>query len=194
MVPPSQNSNQHDADRSIDAGNESHKPSIQRGAGPDGKTSGNDQLIGETHASEPLTQADAGTESIPSEFGRYRIEVELGRGGMGVVFLAHDRQLDRKVAIKIPFLRGDDSAAAERFRREARAMATVQHANLCPIYDVGQFDKWQFLTMAFIDGQSLSQTMTERRLSVIQSAALLKTVAEAHGGSLDPEPTGDHNQ
>src|SRR6185436_15440447 len=97
---------------------------------------------------------------IPNEFGRYRIERELGRGGMGVVYLAHDLQLDRRVAIKIPFFSNSDGKETiERFYREARAMATVQHANLCPIYDVGQFDRWHYLTMAFIDGRPLADLL-----------------------------------
>lgn len=120
------------------------------------------------------------TDHVPKEFGRYRIEQELGRGGMGAVYLAHDGQLDRKVAIKIPFFRGDDDPhAVERFRREARAMATVQHANLCPVYDVGRFEKWHFLTMAYIEGQSLTERLREGTLSAAASAILLRAVALA---------------
>ena len=121
------------------------------------------------------------SKTVPEQFGRYRIERELGRGGMGAVYLAHDGQLDRKVALKIPFFKnGDDAEAVERFYREARAMATVQHANLCPVFDVGQFDQWHFLTMAFIDGEPLSKTLKEAgTLATIQALRLLKTVAMA---------------
>src|SRR4051812_9975840 len=69
-------------------------------------------------------------EKIPRSFGRYRIQDCLGRGGMGAVFRAHDAQLDRIVALKIPFLGKDDVDTTTRFYREARAAATLQHANI----------------------------------------------------------------
>ena len=119
-------------------------------------------------------------KALPVQFGRYRIERELGRGGMGAVYLAHDQQLDRKVALKVPIFKDDDSEAVERFYREARAMATMQHANLCPVYDVGQFERWHFLTMAYIDGQSLSQYVkASGALVPMEALALLKKVALA---------------
>ncbi len=120
-------------------------------------------------------------KNVPEQFGRYRIVRELGRGGMGAVYLAVDGQLGRNVALKIPFFREDDEQeAVERFYREARAMAIVQHANLCPVYDVGQFEEWHFLTMAYIDGQPLSNVLKDANfVSVPQAAALVKTVAVA---------------
>ncbi len=120
-------------------------------------------------------------KNVPEQFGRYRILRELGRGGMGAVYLALDGQLGRNVALKIPFFREDDEKeAVERFYREARAMAIVQHANLCPVFDVGQFEQWHFLTMAFIDGQPLSNVLKDSNfLSVTQAATLMKTVATA---------------
>ena len=120
-------------------------------------------------------------KSVPEQLGRYRIERELGRGGMGAVYLAHDGQLDRKVALKIPFFREDDDAEAiERFYREARAMATLQHANLCPVFDVGQFQQWHFLTMAYIDGQPLSKKLkASGTLPLLHAVSLLRTVATA---------------
>jgi class 3 adenylate cyclase/tetratricopeptide (TPR) repeat protein len=118
---------------------------------------------------------------IPVEFGRYRIERLLGRGGMGAVYLAHDRQLDRLVALKVPFFTdGDSLDGVERFQREARAMATVQHPNLCPIYDVGQFREWHYLTMAFIEGTLLSERLSvEPRLPLTESVRLLRSIATA---------------
>ncbi len=133
--------------------------------------------MGETHhtGDRPLDLS-----KVPDQFGRYRIEQELGRGGMGAVFLAHDGQLDRKVAIKIPLFSEKNTAIAiERFRREARAMATLQHANLCPIYDVGQFERWHFLIMAYIDGQTLTRKLKEDGLTVFQSMSLITKIALA---------------
>lgn len=123
----------------------------------------------------------AASQAAPANFGRYRILRRLGRGGMGSVYLAHDGQLDRKVALKIPTFRDDeDGEQVERFYREARAMATVQHANLCPIYDVGRFERWHYLTMAYVDGQSLSQLLkSSGRMPVAQAVPLVKTLAAA---------------
>jgi predicted Ser/Thr protein kinase len=116
---------------------------------------------------------------IPLAFGRYVIEKKLGSGGMGAVFLAFDQKLDRNVALKIPFFREEDGQEAiERFYREARAMATVHHANICPVFDVGQFEQWHYLTMAYIDGQSLSQGIKQGGpLSVPDALSLLRAVA-----------------
>ena len=72
-------------------------------------------------------------EKMPREFGRYRIEDCLGRGGMGAVFRARDTQLDRTVALKVPFLGDDGDETRQRFFREARAAATLHHANICPV-------------------------------------------------------------
>src|SRR5262245_11919647 len=115
------------------------------------------------------------------QFGRYIIVRELGRGGMGAVYLAHDTQLDRQVALKVPFFRHCDSAEhIDRFYREARAMATVHHANLCPVYDVGEIDGHPFLSMAFIEGQSLSEVLKARgALPVLFTIRLIRTIALA---------------
>jgi formylglycine-generating enzyme required for sulfatase activity/serine/threonine protein kinase len=95
---------------------------------------------------------------LPEVFGRYRIIRPLGKGGMGVVYLAHDTQLDRQVALKVPnFSASERGEVAERFLREARAMATIRHPNLCPVYDVGQIGGIHYLTMAFIEGRLLSE-------------------------------------
>ena len=128
-----------------------------------------------------LEKAGTNSQNVPQQLGRYRIIRELGRGGMGAVFLAHDGQLDRNVALKIPFFKDDDDGEAiARFYREARAMATVHHANLCPVYDVGLFEQWHFLTMAFIDGRSLAAHLKDiGAMSPRGAVSLLKTVALA---------------
>ncbi len=96
-------------------------------------------------------------------FGRYRIERVLGTGGMGIVYLAQDTRLGRQVALKIPRFDSDGKLhLIERFRREARVMALVQHRNLCPIIDVDQHDGRHYLTMAWIDGVPLSQVLSTR--------------------------------
>ena len=70
---------------------------------------------------------------------RYRVERELGQGGMATVFLTHDLRHDRKVALKIPKINAKEHPKfIERFLREARSAATISHPNICPVYDVGE--------------------------------------------------------
>ncbi|MBC8352093.1 MAG: serine/threonine protein kinase [Planctomycetes bacterium] len=89
-------------------------------------------------------------------FGRYRILKTLGEGSMGSVYLAHDTQLDRKVALKIPkFDAKSESKHIDRFLREARSVATLNHPNICQVFDVGEFDGTHFMTMAYIAGHTL---------------------------------------
>lgn len=91
-------------------------------------------------------------------FGRYRIESELGRGGMGAVYCAYDSHLHRTVALKVPFFKkGYSEEVVKRFLREARAVARLSHANLCRVFDVGVLDGTLFLTMEFVEGRSLEQ-------------------------------------
>src|SRR5262249_52032961 len=72
--------------------------------------------------------------SLPERFGRYHILRRLGQGGMGSVYLAHDTELDRQVALKVPQLSSTgDTEVVQRFLREARAVATLKHPNVCPV-------------------------------------------------------------
>jgi serine/threonine protein kinase len=117
---------------------------------------------------------------FPAEFGRYRLERLLGKGGMGAVYLAHDTQLDRPVALKVPGFAPDDAGLRERFFREARAAATLNHPNLCPVYDVGEHAGVPYLTMAFIDGKPLSDYVRpDKPLAPQQVAALVRLLARA---------------
>jgi formylglycine-generating enzyme required for sulfatase activity len=82
---------------------------------------------------------------------------------MGVVYLAKDKRLDRQVALKIPFLWGDeDPEFLHRFYREARAAAGLRHPNICPVYDVGEHEGQPFLIMAYIEGVLLSDHLKKR--------------------------------
>ena len=87
----------------------------------------------------------------------YTIESVLGRGGMGVVYIAHDDTLDRTVAIK--FLTADltaDDVAKNRFLREAQAAAAIQHEAICAIHEIGETDDGQmYIVMPFYEGQTL---------------------------------------
>jgi serine/threonine protein kinase len=122
-------------------------------------------------------------------FGRYRIQKTLGEGAMGSVYLAHDTQLDRKVALKIPKVDAkQDSKFIDRFLREARAAANLTHPNICPVYDVGEIDGTHFITMAYIQGHTLShfinaeKPQTDRNVAnVVRKVAHALHEAHIHG-------------
>jgi serine/threonine protein kinase len=102
-------------------------------------------------------EAFAPFPSLPCEFGRYRIERLLGQGGMSAVYLAHDVDLDRHVALKVPrFGEGTAGPLVQRLLREAKIAATFRHPSLCPVYDVGQIDGLYYLTMPVLHGEPLS--------------------------------------
>jgi len=99
-----------------------------------------------------------GPATLPSTFGPYRIQQKLGEGGMGAVYLAEDTRLERKVALKMPHFSGtDDNQVIERFQREARLAASIEHDNLCPVYEVGCIDGVHFLAMKYLEGTLLSR-------------------------------------
>ena len=90
----------------------------------------------DTQKSRPGADADA-FPALPAGFGRYRVLELLGRGGMGAVYLALDTQLGRNVALKIPFIDGQDAGRVERFAREGRSAAALHHPNICTVFDAG---------------------------------------------------------
>jgi formylglycine-generating enzyme required for sulfatase activity/predicted Ser/Thr protein kinase len=98
-----------------------------------------------------------GPTDLPAEFGRYRVKQKLGGGGMGTVYLVENTELEREEALKVPhFSDGDDLEVRERFLREAKSAAKLDHANLCPVYDAGVHDGVYYLTMRFLKGKLLS--------------------------------------
>jgi tetratricopeptide (TPR) repeat protein len=127
--------------------------------------------------------------SLPEHFGRYRILRMLGQGGMGTVYLAHDTQLDRPVALKVPHFGGNaDPAALGRFYREARAAATIEHPNICPVHDYGEIDGIPYLTMGYIEGKPLAEfirlnkPLPQRTVAaLVRKLALALQEAHAHG-------------
>src|SRR6476646_9028266 len=99
-------------------------------------------------------------EQLAAALGdRYRIERELGHGGMAVVFLAEDLKHHRRVAIKV--LKPELSAVlgAERFAREIEIAATLQHPHILPLFDSGQVGGLFYYVMPFVDGESLRQRL-----------------------------------
>ncbi len=118
---------------------------------------------------------------IGSVLAGYRIEALLGRGGMGVVYLAHDASLERKVALKLlaPELSSDD-AFRERFLRESRLAASIDHPNVIPIYEAGETEGVLFIAMRYVEGSDFRRLLGEvGRLEPVRAVAMLDQVAEA---------------
>ncbi|MBK9376362.1 MAG: serine/threonine protein kinase [Holophagales bacterium] len=110
------------------------------------------------------------------QLGKYLIEAELGRGGMGVVYRAHQPSLDRTVAIKL--LSSDligDPDGVKRFRLEAKSVARLNHPNITQVYDIEEEENLIYLVMEYVDGESLDGLITK---SVLTESRCLKIVAD----------------
>jgi serine/threonine protein kinase len=129
-------------------------------------------------------------EAMPFMLGRYEIVAELGAGQMGTVYLGRDKVLERDVAIKIPKLERSEIQAlmVRRFYREARAVATLNHPSICPIYDVGEIDGKVFIAMGFINGTTLDQLVGKGRFLRPRQAAKL-----IHRACLAMQHAHDHH-
>lgn len=133
-------------------------------------------------------RATPGVDPLFVEFqlalaGRYSLDRELGRGGMGVVYLAREVQLDRPVAIKVlPPERGYDTEVRDRFVREARLAAKLSHPNIVPIFAVDEAPPFVFYVMAYVDGETLGQRVRTRGpLAASEATRVLREVAWALG-------------
>ncbi len=115
--------------------------------------------------------------------GRYSIDRELGRGGMGVVYLAREVMLDRAVAIKLlPPAMATQPALRDRFLREAQLAAKLSHPHIVPIHSVDAIDDFVFFVMAYVDGETLAQRVQTRGpLPAREGARVLREVAWALG-------------
>ena len=120
-------------------------------------------------------------QPLIERIGRYRIERVLGEGGFGLVYLAYDEQLNRRVAIKVPHHQLVDRVdAAKEYLAEARAVAMLDHSHIVPVYDVGTSDDYPcFIVSKYVEGTNLAKRMKQSRLTLDESVELVATVAEA---------------
>ncbi len=117
---------------------------------------------------------------LAAKFPQLEIIELIGKGGMGAVYKARQRQLDRFVALKIlPPGIGDDPAFAERFTREARALAKLNHPGIVTIYDFGRADGLFYFFMEFVDGVNLRQLLHAGRVSPREALAIVPQICDA---------------
>lgn len=135
---------------------------------------------GPTRISVPALSGSDGSLALPLFDGKYEAQRELGRGGMGVVFYGEDLSLGRPVAIKILATRfSDDPVQAERFHREARILATLDHPAIVPIYAYGQENGQRYFVMKYVEGVPLNSPEAPLSGSRLQRVRGLKPVFDA---------------
>ena len=137
--------------------------------------------VADPHQTSPFQLPHEGRRLGANMFvGDYEILAEIAHGGMGVVYKARQRKLNRIVALKM--MRAGDLASDkdnQRFKSEAEAAAKLNHPNIVPISEVGDFDGRHYFSMAFIEGRSLAQEVVAGPLPPRQAAVLMKQVADA---------------
>jgi serine/threonine protein kinase/tetratricopeptide (TPR) repeat protein len=133
-----------------------------------------DWLTGSAPSPHPLSTAASAPvrEGLPIRIGHYAIARKLGQGGMGVVYAARDERLERIVAVKTMSAMSSltsDETARKRFWREARAAASVNHPNICQIYEIGEDGGQLFIAMELLEGEALSERLRRGPLRVSQA-------------------------
>jgi serine/threonine protein kinase len=115
-----------------------------------------------------------------SRLGPYEVTAAIGAGGMGEVYRATDTKLGRDVALKVlPAEMASHAERLERFRREARALAALDHPGIVTVYSVEEHEGVHFLTMQLVDGQSLDRIIPVTGLPLDQAASIAAALAEA---------------
>jgi serine/threonine protein kinase/Tol biopolymer transport system component len=132
-------------------------------------------------ADEPTLSFDGSVTGPGSQIGPFRIERELGRGAVGVVYLAHDTKLDRSVAIKsLPAEVMANPKARSRFSREARLLASVNHPNIATIHEVlEEVEGVGYLVLEYVPGQTLAERIGKSKLKLQETLTIALQIAEA---------------
>jgi eukaryotic-like serine/threonine-protein kinase len=136
--------------------------------------------IEQSQATLPRVVAQPQSFQLPSQFGTYILEKEIGRGGMGIVFRANRLSDNQTVAIKM-ILKGEFATAAERSRFEAEAIAAsrLNHPHIVPIYEIGKHEGHDFFCMKFLEGESLSERLSKSPLTDRKAAQILLQISQA---------------
>jgi serine/threonine protein kinase/tetratricopeptide (TPR) repeat protein len=134
---------------------------------------------------------------MQEKIGRYRIVKKLGEGGMGVVYAAHDEDLDRSIALKLIRQDSQDEQACKRFRREAKAAASVNHPNVCQLFEIGEDPSGAlFLAMELLEGEPLAERIRRGAIPLAEAVpialGILSALTALHGREIvhrDLKPT-----
>ena len=125
-------------------------------------------------------EAASGYDLVGRKVGSFEIVEMIGRGGMGVVYLARDTKLKRSVAIKsVPAALADDSTAQMRFKREAELLASLNHPNIAVIHDIIEEDKSGYLILEYVPGETLTERIAREPLKLQEALSIGRQVAEA---------------
>jgi len=135
----------------------------------------------DSKASGPTRSFDSPVVGPGGRIGPFRIERELGRGGAGVVYLAHDTKLDRSVAIKsVPAELADDPAAQSRFLREAKLLASLNHPNIAAIHEeLEEAEGAVYLVLEYVSGQTLGERIAKGGLALEEALSIACEISEA---------------
>jgi serine/threonine protein kinase len=129
----------------------------------------------------PASAATHEPEPLPDRIDRYRILSKLGEGGMGVVYLAEDDRLGRRVALKLLRANSSDPKARERLIREARVAASILHPLICQVFELGESGGQPFITMELIAGEPLTVRLARAPLPPPEAVGIAISVADALG-------------
>jgi serine/threonine protein kinase/Tfp pilus assembly protein PilF len=145
-----------------------------------------DTPLSATYPTTPELALDGGTpvwpgpehDPVPPTLPGYEIQGVLGRGGMGIVYLARDRRLDRLVALKM-MLPTAEATERSRFRTEAQAVARLQHPHIVQIYEVGEHDGLPYFALEYVEGGNLRDKLADIPLPADQAARLVEVISRA---------------